>query len=483
MLTALTVAGCAAGVVAGLWSGPLWLDETLSVEIATLPLAEFYSALRQDGSPPLYYLLLHGWMALLGEGTVVVRLPSALLTAVALLLAYRVGTRLGELTDRAERPWDPVASGRACVIVLAALPWTMRFGSEARMYVLVVVLVLAGTLALLAVHRSASRGAVLGLAASVTGLLLTHYWALFVLMAVGLLHLPGLLRRRPPAVRVAVAGTIGVLAFLPWLPTFLFQAAHTGAPWAKPVQLLDLLRWPRFFGAGTLLERTIMAWALSGLGLLAVARVPVARHTGGVATGAVLLAWTSVAIGGGAYVPRYMAVVVPLVALTVALGALALPGPRRPFLALALVAGFGVATGIPAAGGQRTFAGDVASAFRSSAASGDLLVYCPDQLGPPVARLLGPGYRQVVYPSLQDPARIDWVDYRARQDAADPQVVAARVDALAGRQRLFVLVASGYRTFEGDCERLLSELAQRRGRADDWSGTLGGPDPLLFRFP
>ena len=482
MLTALAVVGCAAGVVAGLWSGPLWLDETLSVEIARLPLSDFYSALRQDGSPPLYYLLLHGWMSVLGESTAVVRLPSALLTVVALLLAYRLGTRLAELADRADRPWDPVATGRACVVVLAALPWTMRFGSEARMYVLVVVLVLAGTLALLAVHRSPSRGAVLALAAAVTALLLTHYWSLFLLMAVGLMHLPGLLRRQPAAVRVALAGVLGVLFFLPWLPTFLFQAAHTGAPWAKPVELLDLLRWPRYFGAGTLLERTILAWVLSGLCILAAVRLPVARRTGGIVAGTIAVAWTSVAIGGGAYVGRYMAVVVPLVAVTAALGVLALPGSRRPFLALALVAAFGVTTGVPAAGSPRTSAGHVATAFASAAAAGDLLVYCPDQLGPAVARLLGPGYRQVVYPSLEDPARIDWVDYRARQDAADPAVIAARLDALAGRQRLFVLLAADYRTFEGDCERLLSEVAQRRGRADDWFGTLGGPDPVLFRF-
>ncbi len=453
------------------------------MEIARLPLPAFYDALRQDGAPPLYYVLLHGWMALLGESTVVVRLPSAVLTAVALVLAYRVGGRLAELADRPERPWDPVATGRACVIVLAALPWTMRFGSEARMYELVVVLVLAGTLALLAVHRSPSRGAVLALAAAVTALLLTHYWSLFLLGAVGLMHLPGLLRRQPGAVRVAVAGTIGVLAFLPWMPTFLFQAAHTGAPWAKPVELLELLRWPRFFGAGTLLERSLLAWTIWGLGILAAVRLPVARRTGGLAALAVLLAWTSVAIGGGAFVGRYMAVVVPLVAVTVAFGALALPGVRRPFVALAVLTAVGLATGIPAAAGPRTFAGDAADAYRATASAADLLVYCPDQLGPPVARLLGADYRQVVYPSLEGPARIDWVDYRARQDAADPEAVAARVDALAGRQQLFVLVASGYRTFEGDCERLLDEVAQRRGRADDWYGTLGGPDPLLFRFP
>ena len=73
VLTALAVVGCAAGVVVGLWSGPLWLDEALSVEIASLPLSEFYQALRQDGSPPLYYLVLHLWMLVLGSSEEAVR--------------------------------------------------------------------------------------------------------------------------------------------------------------------------------------------------------------------------------------------------------------------------------------------------------------------------------------------------------------------------------------------------------------------------
>ncbi|MDQ6911086.1 MAG: hypothetical protein M3Z84_09955, partial [Actinomycetota bacterium] len=38
----------------------LWLDEALSVNIASLPLGDIPGALRHDGAPPLYYLLLHG---------------------------------------------------------------------------------------------------------------------------------------------------------------------------------------------------------------------------------------------------------------------------------------------------------------------------------------------------------------------------------------------------------------------------------------
>ncbi|MBW3639577.1 MAG: glycosyltransferase family 39 protein [Actinobacteria bacterium] len=468
----VAVFGGAAGLIAGVLSGPLWLDETLSVEIARLPLPEVYAALRQDGAPPVYYLLLKVWMAAFGTGTVAVRLLSVLLTVGALLLAHRLGRQLGG-----------VAGGRAALVVLAALPWTMRFGSEARMYMLVVVLVLAGTLALLAVHRSASRRAVFALAACVLALLLTHYWSLFLLLAVGALHLPGLLRRHPASVRVAVAGSAGALAFTPWLPTLLFQAAHTGAPWAVPTDLAELLRTPAYWGGGSWTSRTVLAVALVALVVLAAVRLPVARALAGVAGATLLLAWTSVAVGGGAYTGRYTAVAVPLVVVAVGLGAVALPGRRWPLVALGVTTLISLATGLPSADGSRTFAGEAAAAFRASAAPGDLLVSCPDQLGPPMARLLGPAYQQVVYPSLAAPQRIDWVDYRARQDAADPAVVAGRVDALAGDRRVFVLLARDYRTFEGDCEELLRALRQRRGTAERLYGTFGSNDPLLVRFP
>ena len=38
-------------------TSPLWLDEALSVNIASLPLGDIPDALRQDGHPPLYYLV------------------------------------------------------------------------------------------------------------------------------------------------------------------------------------------------------------------------------------------------------------------------------------------------------------------------------------------------------------------------------------------------------------------------------------------
>ena len=42
-------------------SSALWLDEALSVNIARLPLGDLQEALKRDGAPPLYYVLLHFW--------------------------------------------------------------------------------------------------------------------------------------------------------------------------------------------------------------------------------------------------------------------------------------------------------------------------------------------------------------------------------------------------------------------------------------
>ena len=460
------------GLVAGVRSGPLWLDETISVEIARLPLGELYGALRQDGAPPLYYLLLKGWIALFGTGTTAVRLLTVLMVPFALGLAYLLGRRVGG-----------AAGGLATVVVLATLPWTMRYGSETRMYLLVVVLVLCGGLAMSAVHRTGSRRSVLLLGLVAGLLLLTHYWSLFLLAAVGLVHLPGLLRRSPYAVRVVVALVLGGLVFLPWLPTFLFQAVHTGAPWADPLKALELLRTPRYWGGGSDTSRTLLALLVVPLAVWGARRRPVVRMPATIALVTLLLAFLAVYVGGGAYTGRYTAVALPLVCLAVGIGAVALPGRWSAVVALGLVAVIGIASGIPAAGRSRTSAAGVVEAFRAAGgAPGDLLAYCPDQLGPPVWRLMDRGVEQVVYPSFGDPRRVDWVDYRERQEAASPSAFARELSARAGDGPLFVLAATEYRTFEGQCEQLLSTLTSLRGEPAPLFGNVGTTAQILYRF-
>src|SRR5690606_27146736 len=73
---------------------PLWLDEALSVNIASLGVSDLLEALRHDGHPPLYYLLLHGWMRVFGDGDAAVRALSGILGVAALPLFWVAGRRL-----------------------------------------------------------------------------------------------------------------------------------------------------------------------------------------------------------------------------------------------------------------------------------------------------------------------------------------------------------------------------------------------------
>jgi len=118
---------------------------------------------------------------------------------------------------------------------------------------------------------------------------------------------------------------------------------------------------------------------------------------------------------------------------------------------------------------DRTQAGQLASAVRREGGDErDLVVACPDQLGPALARALEDeglgGVPLVAYPTLGEARRVDWYEYEARNDAVDPVVVAAEVlmrAAPAGR--IWVAWSGSYRTFEGDCEAFLNALAAERG--------------------
>src|SRR5207244_2530367 len=110
------------------WTGPLWLDESLSNEIARRPLPQLLTALRHDGSPPLYYLMLHGWIAVFGDSTTAVRSLSSVISLFALPLAWLVGREIG-----GRRLAVPM------LLMTASTPYALRYATETRMYQLIFV--------------------------------------------------------------------------------------------------------------------------------------------------------------------------------------------------------------------------------------------------------------------------------------------------------------------------------------------------------
>src|SRR5919206_1614944 len=112
-----------------------WIDEGLSVGIANRPLGQIPHALREDGSPPLYYVLLHFWMALSGHSEAGVRAMSLLFALLAIPAAWWAAGKVFRATKAA---WIAAA--------LAALnPFLSQYAQEARMYSLVALLIFPAT--------------------------------------------------------------------------------------------------------------------------------------------------------------------------------------------------------------------------------------------------------------------------------------------------------------------------------------------------
>jgi len=111
---------------------------------------------------------------------------------------------------------------------------------------------------------------------------------------------------------------------------------------------------------------------------------------------------------------------------------------------------------------RRTEAPLLAKALRAGLQPGDLVVYCPDQTGPAVSRLLPTATDQVVYPTLARPERVDWVDYAQRNRAASPAAFAERVlHRSAGT--IWMVSAGQHLTFGHQCEDLDGLLSGLRG--------------------
>jgi hypothetical protein len=282
-------------------------------------------------------------------------------------------------------------------------------------------------------------------------------------------------RRRNLAVLGAVAA--GGLSFVPWLPSLFSQAANTGTPWATAARpTVVITRTVRDIG-GSVDDGGALGVVLVVLVVLGAFGAAVdARHIDLDVRGrdpvrwVAALALATIAIGTlvaflsrTAYETRYVAVIVPLVLLAGAAGIVRFVSSWRR--AAALVAAVVLAMpGIVAAAVQdRTQGGQVVDELNAQAVPGDVVLYCPDQLGPAFSRHLRADVRTVVYPTATAAAFVDWRDYAARNAAADPDAFARHVLAdTRGDRTIWMAWVGGYRTFGDQCERLDSALRAAR---------------------
>jgi hypothetical protein len=458
----------------------LWLDETISVNIARLPLTQIPRALSHDGAPPLYYVLLHYWMDLFGTSDFAVRALSGLISVVTLPVFWLAGRRVG---------------GRkvAWVTFFLALssPFAINYATTTRMYSLMILLSLLGFLALSSTLEDPTPRRRLALAAVTAAILYTHYWGIYLVIVVGLWLLWRIRRSGEgrPALRAMAAGS---LVWLPWAPVFLYQTFHTGTPWttsASPGDLLTVFNdWSGGGPWGTLLMyATFLLFIFGTFGRTAApgSLVTLEDRDGrtrlvrsgpavvlelnprpgmgpmvGIGVATLVLAVILGEVANAAFVARYTAVVLPLFLLVMSAGVAIIPGRRFRVGCMAVLVLAGILTGESENAQPRTQAVQVAAVLNSQAQSGDLVIYCPDQLGPAVDRLVTvPGLKEITFPRAIGPQRVDWVDYKKAINSANVyQFAQDALSKVTANQTVWLVWRNGYPGLGSDCGYLMQWL-------------------------
>jgi hypothetical protein len=271
VLVALTV--LAAGVrIYGLGAQSYWYDEALTVDLLREPFDSMLDGvLSSEAEPPLYFSLAWGWAHLFGDGEAALRSLSAVFGTLTVPVAYAAAK---------------LAAGRRVAIAVALLaalsPMLVWYSQEARAYALLTFLC---AVSLLFFQRSLEQPSAVQLAAwaSASALaVVTHYFALFLVLPEAAV----LLGRSPDRRRawLALAGLGAALVLI--APLLLRQRSHGGGDWIQGSPLVSRLAGTAFSfaigpsGAGVFAIHHRLTALLAGL-IAAAALLAAVRRSAG----------------------------------------------------------------------------------------------------------------------------------------------------------------------------------------------------------
>ncbi len=451
--------------------GSFWMDEGLSIGIASHPLSAIPGVLHNDGSPPLYYVLLHFWMAAFGRTEVAAHALSLIFSLLMIPAVLWAGWKL---------------FGRRAALIGAALaalnPFLTQYAEEARMYSLMALLGLLTATCLVQAYVGRRRRYLPGVAVGLAAMLYTHGWGLFFAVAALATMVPlwRAAEDRRAFLRDVLLGFGGAaLLFLPWLPTLLFQAAHTGAPWGHAPRFGAPVQIARGVFGG---DRSGVALALAaGLGIAALVtekrsprELALLKGLAGLAVGTLAVAWALSQVNP-AWTVRYFAAIVGPLLLIAALG---LARARRlGLVALALMCVFWV-NPKPYAPEYKSNVRDIAADLTPQLRPGDLVIAGQPEQTPVIQYYMPPGLRYAdTSGPVADPRYMNWADALTRIERSDPRQALGGLLATLRPGQHVVLVRP---LTEGSYNWTAPWTRFVRRRSAQWSQILA-TDPTLRR--
>jgi mannosyltransferase len=419
-----------------------WIDEGISVGIASHPLGHLPELLREDGSPPLYYLMLHGWMQLFGRGEVATHVLSLIFAVAAVPASYWAGA---SLFDRRE--------GAFCAALAAGLPFLTMYGQETRMYSLLALLSLVVATSFVHVFVFRRRRYLPVFIVSLAAALYAHNWALFLGLTAFLAFLACV--RATAADRRALwrDGAIGfgavALLYLPWLPTLLYQAKHTGAPWALRPVIWSLSQGAYFLVGGR--GAAVALLLAAGTGLVAMRATRIQDRITSVAVfsllllggGTLIVAWLYAKVTP-AWAFRYLAVIVGPLLLVAGVGLAR--ASTLGLLALALVCCFWVVDPSRSSIDSKSNVADAARAIRGELSTDTLVLSTQPEQVPTLSYYL-PHVSRFGTPlgRVADPRVVDWRGALVRfRHSSVGTVLAPMLRSLTAGERVALVVPTRF---------------------------------------
>ncbi len=150
----------------------LSFDEQFSVYMAKLPIAAMLKATTWEVHPPLYYLLLRGWINVFGDSDLIVRIPSIIFAAGAIVMMYVVGRTLFDKRV-----------GVLSALVFAVSAFEFQLVQQARMYSLMTLLAITSMYFFIRFVRHGRLASAAGYVLTSTLLLYTHNYGVFIILA------------------------------------------------------------------------------------------------------------------------------------------------------------------------------------------------------------------------------------------------------------------------------------------------------------
>ncbi len=410
-----------------------WIDEGISVGIAHHHWSAIPSLLRQDGSPPAYYMLLGLWIRLFGDSERATHTLSLLFGLACIPLAYAAGRAV--FRDR--------TTALVCALLAALEPFLTYYAQETRMYELEAFLSLVAAYAYVEGVLRGRRVWIAVLIPTLALMVYAHNWGLFLCLGVGIATLAF---ARDRFRTLLVVATCVALLYLPWIPTLLSQAKHTGAPWSTAPSLHELFFAPSAVLGGDAPYVALLLAAITGFGVVVQRRSDEERTI--VLTLATMVGVTIVAAFissqiSPAWTTRYFSIILgPLLLL----GARGVVRAQRVGLVALVAVVFLWATFT--VHDDKENARQITAGVQSYLYPGELIVSTHPEQTPVLRYYLGPHQRWATTLGPQkDPRVFDWRDAVTRLRDTPAQPTLAGLLATVPRGREFIVIAPVFRDY------------------------------------